>query len=620
MIYDLIVVGAGGAGLVAAINAHEAGAKVLVLTKEYATRGQTCMAQGGINAALGNAGEDSVQSHITNTLKSAHGIASKEAIKILCSKAPDAVNWLDSIGVCFSRTSESKIAQRTLGGASAPRACYAQDYTGLKILHTLYDRCNALGIEILNEKYLLELITNKQTISAVSVLDKRSGDTQIFEAKSVVLATGGYSRVYNTHSTNSSSTTGDGIAVAYRAGARVSDMEFVQFHPTAMKNSAILISESARGAGGYLLNSKGERFVNELLPRDEVARAIDEEMDKGEDIYLDIRHLGEDFINKELPQERKLAKLYEAVDPVNDLIPIKPVAHYTMGGIEVDGKSMTNIYGLFAVGECANHRVHGANRLGGNSLLELVVFGRQVGVSAAEYSTCSDGEIPCQARNDENVLQTDGNVVQTDGLVIQNDGLVFHDGEIPCQAWNDGLVLQNDGNAVQNDGLVLQTDWNAVQNDGLVVQNDGRVVQTDGYVNGATDNIVIPCLTRNLIKDTKNSIDFYKKQKELADMFYLHVGIKRNEKDLQKVLEEVNALKKQLPKMGVTDKTKKYNTNLIEFLEFKNMLELSEIILLSAISRQESRGAHFRTDFPSEDEKFARHTVMDEQGVMHYED
>jgi len=530
MVYDVVIVGAGGAGLVAAIHAKEAGAKVLVLTKEYATRSQTCMAQGGINAALGNAGADSVESHITNTLKSAHGIASEEAINILCSDAPDAVNWLDSIGVCFSRTNESKIAQRTLGGASAPRACYAQDYTGLKILHTLYDRCNALDIEIRNEKYLLEIITNeednKKTVCGVSVLDKRSGEIENIKAKSVVLATGGYSRVYDTHSTNSSSTTGDGIATAYKAGARVSDMEFVQFHPTAMKNSAILISESARGAGGYLVNSKGERFVDELLPRDAVARGIDDEMQRGEDIFLDIRHLGEEFIDKELPQERKLAKLYEGVDPVYDLIPIKPVAHYTMGGIEVDEKSMTNIEGLFAVGECANHRVHGANRLGGNSLLELVVFGKQAGENSAKYA-------------------------------------------------KEALHVE-----------VLNSTCRAIED----------------------------------IKDYTNEISFYEKQKELGNLFYLHVGIKRDKKELQKVLDEVYKLKEQVPQMGVTDKEKKYNTNLIEFLEFKNMLDISEMILLSAISREESRGAHFRIDYPDENEKFARHTVMDKQGVLHYED
>ena len=386
MKYDVIIIGAGGAGLVSAIHAKNTGANVLVITKEYPTRSQTCMAQGGINAALGNTQTDSVESHIINTLKSAHGLANEDSIRFLCENAPDAVHWLDDIGVPFSRTKDSKIAQRKLGGASSARACYAQDYTGLKILHTLYDKCLSLNIEMICERFLLEILSDDNKVRGVSVLNKRNSEIEIYEAPSVILATGGYSRIYDTHSTNSQSTTGDGLCVALRAGAKLSDMEFIQFHPTALKNSAILISESARGAGGYLLNSKGERFTNELAPRDEVARAIDDELDKGEDVFLDIRHLGEEFINEELPQERKLARLYENVDPVYDLLPIKPVAHYTMGGIEVDSKSMTNISGLFAVGECANHKVHGANRLGGNSLLELVVFGKEVGVNASNFA------------------------------------------------------------------------------------------------------------------------------------------------------------------------------------------------------------------------------------------
>ena len=278
---DVLIIGAGGAGLVCALYAHKTGAKVRVITKEYPTRSQTCMAQGGINASLGNAGEDSVESHIKNTLKSAHGIADEKAIEFLCKEAKEAVEWLDSIGVCFSRTEDSKIAQRTLGGASASRACYAQDYTGLKILHTLYDRCLAEGIEILNERYLQDLIVKDNTVSGATILNIRNGEIENYQASGVVIATGGYSRIYDKHSTNSTATTGDGIVSALRAGARVSDMEFVQFHPTALKNSSILISESARGAGGYLLNSKGQRFVDELLPRDEVARAIYDEMEKG---------------------------------------------------------------------------------------------------------------------------------------------------------------------------------------------------------------------------------------------------------------------------------------------------------------------------------------------------
>ncbi|MEA2092320.1 MAG: FAD-dependent oxidoreductase [Campylobacterota bacterium] len=523
---DVLIIGAGGAGLVAAINAHESGAKVRVLTKEYPTRSQTCMAQGGINAALGNVSQDSVEAHIQNTLKSAKAIANEDAVRLLCESAPDAVKWLDTIGVCFSRTKDAKIAQRTLGGASAPRACYAQDYTGLKILHTLYDRCLSLGIEILNERYLLDYIAEEDEVRGAVALNIRTGEVESYESASVVVATGGYSRIYDKHSTNSSSTTGDGIAAAIRAGARVSDMEFVQFHPTALKNSSILISESARGAGGYLLNSKGERFVNELLPRDEVARAIHDEMQKGEEIFLDIRHLGEEFIDEELPQERKLAKLYENVDPVYDLVPIKPVAHYTMGGIEVDDKSCSKVRGLYAVGECANHRVHGANRLGGNSLLELIVFGKQAGENAAQYAKNFKVDIDSSAQ------------------------------------------MQRDKNFISE------------------------------------------------VKAFSNEIDFYQVREELGDIFYKNVGISRDKKTLKDTLNDVKQLLSRVELMGVSDTSKTYNTNLIEFLEFKNMLELSRLVLKGAIVRDESRGAHFRVDFPNEDEKFKMHTIVDRDGVV----
>lgn len=516
---DILIIGAGGAGLVAALNAHEKGSKVTIITKDYPTRSQTSMAQGGINAALGNAGEDSIESHIENTLKSAQGIASKDAINYLCSEAPRAVEWLDSIGVEFSRTKDSKIAQRALGGASSSRACYAQDYTGLKILHTLYDRVLASEIEILSDRYLLDLIKkDEESVCGAYILNKRTGEIEIYEAGAIILATGGYSRIYDRHSTNAVGTTGDGLAVAVRAGVRLSNMEFIQFHPTALKKSSILISESARGAGGYLLNTKNERFVDELLPRDKVARAIDEQMKNGEDIFLDIRHLGEKFIDEELPQERKLALLYEGIDPVSDLIPIKPVAHYTMGGIEVDKNSQTIIKGLFAAGECANHKVHGANRLGGNSLLELVVFGAKAGKSAAEYAST----------------------------------------------------------------------------------NTHKMSKKENIDLEMNDNI---------------EIDFYKIKVELGDLFYKNVGIIRDKKSLDLALKKVQDFQNKLPLMGVSDKSKIYNTNLIEFLEFKNMLEISELILSGAIARQESRGAHFRSDFPKEDDKFKMHTSKDKNGV-----
>ncbi len=529
----VVVIGAGGAGLVAALSAHESGAKVSVITKEYPTRSQTCMAQGGINAALSNVDEDSTELHIQNTLKSAHSLADEEAVKLLCNSAPDAIVWLDSIGVPFSRTEDGKIAQRRLGGASASRACYAQDYTGLKILHTLYDRCVASGIEFLNERYLLDFITdesaNKKSVCGVSVLNKRSGEVELIQSCSVIVATGGYSRVFHNYSTNSVSSSGDGIAAALRAGAVASDLEFIQFHPTALKGSSILISESARGLGGYLLNTKGERFVNELAPRDEVSHAIHDEILKGENIFLDIRHLGSEFIEKELPQEAKLAKLYENIDPALELIPIKPVAHYTMGGIDVNNRSSTSVEGLFAVGECANHRVHGANRLGGNSLLELVVFGKIAGESAAKFAKESTLEIDIQERI--------------------------------------------------------------------------KIVQAN----------------LQQIKSYTNEINFYEKHSELGEIFYKKVGIKRDKKSLLSTLDSVREMKQNLKKMGVSDKEKKYNTNLIEFLEFENMLFLSELILLSAIQRDESRGAHFRVDAQESVKAFEAHTIIDRDGVISYE-
>lgn len=498
---DVLIIGAGGAGLTAALNAKESGADVLVLTKEYPTRSQTCMAQGGINAALGNAGEDSVEDHIANTLKSAHGEADPEAIRFMCESAPKAIEWLDSIGVCFSRTEDAKVAQRALGGASAPRACYAQDYTGLKILHTIYDRCLEADIEIQNEKYLLEILKDdSDTVCGAKILDIRTGEVEVYEANAVVLASGGYSRIYDKNSTNSTASTGDGIATAARAGARLIDMEFVQFHPTGLKSCSILISESARGEGGYILNSKGERFTKELAPRDVLSRAIDAEIKKGESVFLDIRHLGEKLIDEGLPQERKLAKLYENVDPVHELMPIKPVAHYTMGGVRVDNKSATSLKGLFACGECANHRVHGANRLGGNSLLEIVVFGKEAGLNAALYAK-------------ENV---------------------------------------------RNESL-----------------------------NTNTSSVI------DEIKEYENVLDFYTKREHIGNLFYNNVGIVRTKEELEVALQEVQAIKANISKLGVSDTSKIYNTNLVEFLEFKNSLDVCEVVVKSALAREVSCGAHY---------------------------
>jgi len=525
---DVLIIGSGGAGLVAAIAAKEMGVSVKVVGKSFPTRSQTSMAQGGINAAMGNAGEDSIESHIKDTLKSSQGLAEEKAIAKLCSEAVESIQWLDRIGLPFSRTKESKIAQRRLGGASGTRACYAQDYTGLKILHTLYDEASKQGIEFVNEHFLLNLIIEDTLVKGATFLDIKSGEVVEIQAKSVVIATGGYSQVYHGFTTNSSASTGDGLAAAIRAGARLSDLEFVQFHPTALKSSAILISESARGAGGHLLNANKERFTDELAPRDIVARAIADEIQEGGEVYLDIRHLGEAYIDHELPQERKLAIMYEGLDPVVDLIPIKPVAHYTMGGIDVNEKGMTCISGLFAAGESANHKVHGANRLGGNSLLELVVFGRESGQNAARY----------------------------------------------CEEVKD---TSSQGNQLQKDIQVIEG-----------------------------------------LKSLSLELDFYEQREELGKNFYKDAGIKRNESSLQSLLSFVQNMQKNKTRMGIKDKSKIYNTNLVEYLEFTNVLDLSEIILVGAINRNESRGAHFREDAPEKnDVLYTKHTVSwKEEGIL----
>ncbi len=530
---DVLIIGAGGAALSAALKAQEHGARVRVLSKSYPTRAQTCMAQGGINAALSHSGADTVALHVEDTLKSAQGLALRDAVSLMCQQAPEALAWLDRIGVPFSRNAKAQIAQRRLGGASSERACYAQDYTGLKILHTLYDQCNRHNIEFLNERFLLNICTQKDThgnvcVSGVTALNLRTGEVEMHEAASVIVATGGYSRIYHRHATNATGTTGDGIAAALRAGARLSDMEFIQFHPTALKNSSVLISESARGAGGYLLNAAHERFTDELAPRDIVAREILKEIERGGAVYLDIRHLGEAFIDAQLPQERKLAQLYEGIDPVYEIMPVKPAAHYCMGGIEVDARSQTAVSGLFACGECANHNVHGANRLGGNSLLELVVFGHQAGVNAAQYAQ-----------------QTQNTCKPTEQL-----------------------------------------------------QKDRTFIEG--------------------VKYFTNQIDFYEKHRFMGNIFYNNAAIVRDEKGLKAVLAAVRQLQKELPFMGPKDKSKVYNTNLVEFIEFGNMVELAEVVLVSAISRRESRGAHFRSDAPQrDDERFGAHTVAwKEEGVL----
>ncbi len=523
---DILIIGGGGAGLSGALRAKEMGAKVLVVNKAYPTRAQTSMAQGGINAVLED-DKEKIEAHIEDTLRSSMGLGDEEMIRGMCENAKEGVLWLDRIGVPFSRTEDGKIAQRKLGGAKDKRACYSQDYTGLKILHTLYDQCVKENIEILNEKFLLNFIVEDGEVFGATFLDIREMKVEAVYAKSVIVASGGYAHLYHGFSTNSSHATGDGVAAVLRAGGKLSNLEFVQFHPTALKNSSILISESARGAGGKLLNQKGERFVDELKTRDEVSRAVFKEIEKGNEVFLDIRHLGEEFIEENLPQERKLAIFYEGIDPVKDLIPIKPAAHYTMGGIAVNRDLQSSIRGLFAIGESSEAMTHGANRLGGNSLLELVVFSKDAVKNAYEFAKKRDNfkEPKEQVKKDENFL--------------------------------------------------------------------------------------------NAVYYLPNKIDFYEKREMIGKILYQNYGVFREDIKLKAALSYVRQAQKELPFMGISDKSRVYNTNLVEFIEFGNMLELSEALLVAAISRRESRGAHFREDFPKSDKSYeARSVIWKENGVI----
>jgi len=379
---DILVVGSGISALSTAISAKEEGANVLIATKGVPTKNNSVMAQGGINAALGNIEDDNISLHIEDTLKSSHNLANKKMVELLCNEAINAIKFLERVGTAFSRIDNAKtpinsIAQRKLGGASAKRACYAQDYTGLKILHTLLDRAINYNIKIIDGFFLLDLIKNEnKEVCGALFYDFNNAKIEQIYAKRVILATGGFGSIYGKN-TNSYGSSGDGIAVAFRNEGELSNLEFVQFHPTALKNSNILISESARGEGGYLVNSDNERFVDELQSRDIVAKAIYNQIQKGKRVYLDLRAIGKSRLEKIMPQELKIINLYAGVDASKELVEIAPAVHYTMGGVSVDSNfEIKNLKGCFGVGECSDAKVHGANRLGGNSLLEAVAFGR----------------------------------------------------------------------------------------------------------------------------------------------------------------------------------------------------------------------------------------------------
>jgi succinate dehydrogenase / fumarate reductase flavoprotein subunit len=405
--HDVLIVGAGCAGMRAAIEAFDAGADVAVISKIHPTRSHSGAAEGGINAALGNASEDDPEKHAFDTVKGSDYLGDQDAIQALCDDAPGDVYELEHWGAVFSRTEDGRIAQRPFGAAGEPRTAYAADITGHVLVHVLYEQMMKRDVRAYEEWFAWKLVEADGRCQGVICWDLLNGGLKLVGAKTVILCTGGAGRLY-TGTTNAYSCTGDGMAMALRLGVPLKDMEMMQFHPTTLSPSGVLITEGCRGEGAYLLNSEGERFLKnyapnamELASRDVISRAEQIEIDEGRgvngNVLLDLRHLGADRIIERLHGTRELSMVFAGVDPIHEPIPVRPGSHYHMGGVDTDLVGKTSLEGLYAAGECACVSVHGANRLGGNALMETVTFGRRAGRAAAEWALANTVVAPPEA-------------------------------------------------------------------------------------------------------------------------------------------------------------------------------------------------------------------------------
>jgi succinate dehydrogenase flavoprotein subunit len=395
--HDVLVVGAGCAGMRAAIEAHDLGADVALLSKIHPVRSHSGAAEGGINAALGNASEDDPEKHAYDTVKGSDYLGDQDAIQILCDEAPGDVYQLEHWGAVFSRTEDGRIAQRPFGAAGEPRTAYAADITGHVLIHVLYEQVMKRDLQVYEEFFAWKLVVDDDRCQGVIAWDLINGGLKTIGAKTVVLATGGAGRLY-TGTTNAYACTGDGMAMALRAGVPLKDMEMMQFHPTTLSPTGVLITEGTRGEGAYLLNSEGDRFLKnyapnamELASRDVISRAEQVEIDEGRgvngNVLLDMRHLGAEKILERLHGTRELSMTFAGVDPIHEPIPVRPGAHYHMGGVDTDHEEgVTELEGLYGAGECACVSVHGANRLGGNALMETITYGRRAGAAAADWA------------------------------------------------------------------------------------------------------------------------------------------------------------------------------------------------------------------------------------------
>ena len=547
--FDTVIVGSGGAGLYAALEASQQ-SKTAVLSKLYPIRSHTGAAQGGISAALGNVEEDKAEWHAFDTVKGGDYLVDQQAAQILAEEAIQAVYDLENRGLPFNRTPEGRIDQRRFGGHTrnfgegpVRRSCYAADRTGHMILQTLYQQCIKNSVGFFDEYQVVDLLLNNNTCNGVVVVELATGEIHTFVAKAVLFATGGFGRMFKITS-NAYANTGDGPAVCARRGIPLEDMEFFQFHPTGIMGLGILISEAVRGEGGILLNRDGEQFMKrysptllDLAPRDIVSRAIITELRAGRGIrgdrkiddylHLDATHLGKDVLQSKLPDISSFCQTYLGIDPSDSPIPVLPTAHYAMGGIPTDvhGRVISDaqgtvVDGLYAAGECACISVHGANRLGTNSLLDLVVFGRRAGQHITGYIKQADLVMPGKDAADE------------------------------ARAWIDRLT-------------------------------DGKTGPHGGAI---TD--------------------------EMQTTMMEKVGIYRNGTDMRAAVDEIQALRERYRDVRVQDTSKSFNTDLLEIIELGNMLDLSLITATSAIARQESRGAHSREDFPERDDAiWLKHTL-----------
>jgi succinate dehydrogenase/fumarate reductase flavoprotein subunit len=480
--HDVLIVGAGCAGMRAAIEAHDAGADVAVISKLHPTRSHSGAAEGGINAALGNAAEDSPETHAFDTVKGSDYIGDQDAIEILASEAPGDIYQLENWGAVFSRQADGRLAQRPFGAAGSPRTVFAADITGHVLIQVLYEQLVKRDISVYEEFFAWKLVENDGRCQGVIAWDLLNGGLKTFGGKTVVLATGGQGRIYRT-TTNAYACTGDGTAMALYLGVALKDMEFMQFHPTTLYPSGILLTEGCRGEGAYLINSQGERFMKkyapnamELASRDVVSRSEQTEIDEGRgvngSVYLDMRHLGAERIIERLPGSRELAMTFAGVDPIYDPVPVRPGAHYHMGGVSCDNEGLTELTGLYAAGEVACVSVHGANRLGGNSLMETITFGRRAGRAAAEWALShTTVDVPASAATDaERELQ---------------QLLGASSGERPWQIRNDlgTSMLENFGVFRREDQMERQIEildeLRERYDRGVVIEDKGEVFNTD---------------------------------------------------------------------------------------------------------------------------------------------